>query len=339
MSIGSNIKKYRLKIGLTQKQLADKIDKSKSSIEKYESDKTEVPLNVLEEIAEALNTNVNSILYSSFNEWLDAQPIDLQISINFMDPKDYEILVDSFDKSIYEEEFNKSIDNIYFKGNINDMVKYIVNEKSVRADDRYYMYALLMSGEVEVSDDMEETFELLKSKLIYANVEEGEERRITLELNVKSEIILDNVYDFLSKKITMKDLMNSVPKDDRNYLYLLWSTGLLRRLTYLSPAPDLYNTFKLTFDVSIIETISIHNIKSMLTLKKLTEFDDGLITKQELFEQTVKEDKHILESLFKNDLINKLFKVSLFPKMLITFNAKRLTDYEIKEINRINNEK
>lgn len=54
-TIGNNIKKYRQKKGLTQKQLASLIGKAESSIQKYESGKVEVPRKVLFNIANQLD--------------------------------------------------------------------------------------------------------------------------------------------------------------------------------------------------------------------------------------------------------------------------------------------
>ena len=46
--IGETIKKYRKRSKITQKQLAIMIDKSESTIQKYESGEVEAPLSVLE---------------------------------------------------------------------------------------------------------------------------------------------------------------------------------------------------------------------------------------------------------------------------------------------------
>ena len=54
MSIGSNIKKYRKYAHLTQIQLAQKINKSESTIQKYEANNVKPDFSVLDDIAEAL---------------------------------------------------------------------------------------------------------------------------------------------------------------------------------------------------------------------------------------------------------------------------------------------
>lgn len=55
MSIGSNIKKLRIEKNISQQSLASLIKKSKSSVEKYESGKTNIPIDVLGDIARALD--------------------------------------------------------------------------------------------------------------------------------------------------------------------------------------------------------------------------------------------------------------------------------------------
>ena len=54
-TIGNNIKSYRQKKGITQKQLASLIGKTESSIQKYEAGKVEIPRNVLFKIAKQLD--------------------------------------------------------------------------------------------------------------------------------------------------------------------------------------------------------------------------------------------------------------------------------------------
>lgn len=64
--IGKKIKLFR-KGKMTQKELAQKIDKTESSIRKYEKGLVTIPLNVLEEIASALNVNCVDLM--GFEYW------------------------------------------------------------------------------------------------------------------------------------------------------------------------------------------------------------------------------------------------------------------------------
>lgn len=60
--IGQNIKAYRKYRRLTQEQLAKSIDRTVSSIQKYESGETEVPRSILERIAGVLNCRITELL-------------------------------------------------------------------------------------------------------------------------------------------------------------------------------------------------------------------------------------------------------------------------------------
>lgn len=57
MNIGDNIKKFRLQKGMTQKELADKIDRSLRMLQKYESGDVEPSIEVLNEIANILGAD------------------------------------------------------------------------------------------------------------------------------------------------------------------------------------------------------------------------------------------------------------------------------------------
>lgn len=61
-AIGEAIKKYRKKAQITQKQLAKMIEKSESTIQKYESGEVEAPLSVLEQISYCLKLDVIELL-------------------------------------------------------------------------------------------------------------------------------------------------------------------------------------------------------------------------------------------------------------------------------------
>lgn len=63
MSIGENIKKYRKEKGLTQKELADKIGKDFSTVQKYELNISQPPIDVLNRIADTLDIDVSKLFY------------------------------------------------------------------------------------------------------------------------------------------------------------------------------------------------------------------------------------------------------------------------------------
>ena len=63
--IGTQIKNYRKRKNLTQKDLALMIGKTVSSVQKYECGSTEIPTSVLEEIADVLGMDITSLLFVS----------------------------------------------------------------------------------------------------------------------------------------------------------------------------------------------------------------------------------------------------------------------------------
>lgn len=60
--IGLRIKSLRNKNSMTQEELAKKIDKTESSIRKYEKGLVEIPLSVLQEIANTFNVNISHLI-------------------------------------------------------------------------------------------------------------------------------------------------------------------------------------------------------------------------------------------------------------------------------------
>lgn len=60
--IGKNIYMYRKAKRLTQKQLADLIDRAESTIQKYEKGDIEIPNSVLQSLATALDVTYNNLV-------------------------------------------------------------------------------------------------------------------------------------------------------------------------------------------------------------------------------------------------------------------------------------
>jgi transcriptional regulator with XRE-family HTH domain len=59
---GNRIKELRLRRKLTQKELAERINKSKAAISSYESDNQVPPVDVLISIANVLNTSLDDLV-------------------------------------------------------------------------------------------------------------------------------------------------------------------------------------------------------------------------------------------------------------------------------------
>lgn len=102
MNLGESIKKYRKEKKITQKQLAEKINKNIRTIQKYESGEIEVPLENKVKIAKALEIPLNK-LYPPTGE-----------TINEL----IKILPSPDDDLSPEEWTKKSIDVIEFSGKI-----------------------------------------------------------------------------------------------------------------------------------------------------------------------------------------------------------------------------
>lgn len=64
MSIGNNIKKFRNKKGLSQELLAEMLHVSQATLSNIESDKSVPDVILLQQIADALDTNINDLLDS-----------------------------------------------------------------------------------------------------------------------------------------------------------------------------------------------------------------------------------------------------------------------------------
>lgn len=63
MSIGENIKKYRKEKGLTQRELADKLNIATNSLSRYEIGERRPPIDMIEKIAEILNITPIQLMY------------------------------------------------------------------------------------------------------------------------------------------------------------------------------------------------------------------------------------------------------------------------------------
>lgn len=68
MKVGSNIKAYREKMGLTQKQLAERLFISPQAISRYEKDEVEPNLDMLEKMAEVFDCKLDDLIYGQKEE-------------------------------------------------------------------------------------------------------------------------------------------------------------------------------------------------------------------------------------------------------------------------------
>lgn len=101
--LGAEIKKIRQSQKLTQKELGELIGKTESSVQKYESGATEIPMSVLGNIAEALGTDIIDFVDTrsaidlmnsrdiAFDKYLKALGFEITVSDNDPNHQDYVI--------------------------------------------------------------------------------------------------------------------------------------------------------------------------------------------------------------------------------------------------------
>lgn len=103
-TIGDRIKKYRKNLNWTQQQLADKLKKSKSTIQKYESNSVKLNSDVMNSLCKVLNIDLLQLLYGEKIEdrcnfdWQDLNENKVEGYINFVDEVILTRLIDSCSK-------------------------------------------------------------------------------------------------------------------------------------------------------------------------------------------------------------------------------------------------
>jgi transcriptional regulator with XRE-family HTH domain len=185
LSIGENIKKYRNLVGLTQKELGEKIGKTTSSIRKYEADKTEIPRSVLEKISEVLEVHIDYLLHATFEEWIASLPLDMQEYITTMNPEEYYRLEYNFNKNLVE------YDGVVLES----------KELNIREKNLYKNY-------------VKDIGEKLNSIIAYVQLS------ITLEdkVNLDSETLQELKRFILYKDMTKQDLIGNISDKDKEII-------------------------------------------------------------------------------------------------------------------------
>ncbi len=80
MTVGENIKAYRKKQGLTQKQLGDRCNLSEAMIRQYELGIRNPKIETIRKIANGLNICMNALLEDSWAEYVDLITEDFVLS-------------------------------------------------------------------------------------------------------------------------------------------------------------------------------------------------------------------------------------------------------------------
>ena len=109
-----NLKKARIKLGLTQVQLADRLNISPSTIGMYEQGRREPDIKLLQKICESLNISADELLNVKINNIIKTAELDKIIKqmINFIKNQD----VVTFNNAVLSKDKKSLI--IFFLGQL-----------------------------------------------------------------------------------------------------------------------------------------------------------------------------------------------------------------------------
>ena len=80
ITLGKKIKEYRLKRGMTQEEMTDKLLSKKSTVSEYENDKIDIKISVLREIAKILGVPLSRFLCES-DEYIDDEVMQMAMAL------------------------------------------------------------------------------------------------------------------------------------------------------------------------------------------------------------------------------------------------------------------
>lgn len=86
-TLGQKIREYRLKRGMTQEELAEKLLSSKSTISEYENDKIDVKISILREIAKVLGAPLSHFLSEEYDD-IDDEVMQMAMALNQIKSKE-----------------------------------------------------------------------------------------------------------------------------------------------------------------------------------------------------------------------------------------------------------
>ena len=107
MSLGTNIKSLRLFRGLSQRKLAEKLDKSVNTVANWEKDLSSPDLKTAKDICDVLNVTPNELLGYEVNQEYAEYIIELETSKDIVEElhKQYEKIGKQLDA--YTKKFGK----------------------------------------------------------------------------------------------------------------------------------------------------------------------------------------------------------------------------------------
>ena len=86
-TLGQKIREYRLKRGMTQETLAEKLFSRKSTVSEYENDKIDMKISILREIAKVLGTPLPHLL-SEEDDDIDDEVMQMAMALNQIKSKE-----------------------------------------------------------------------------------------------------------------------------------------------------------------------------------------------------------------------------------------------------------
>lgn len=101
MKLGENIRKYRKELGLTQEELAKRVDAIQTDIHRWEAGKVTPSIESLKKLAKALNVSVDSFLFTEREKKhlkiADKEFLDKLIDIDKLSPADRTTIANMID--------------------------------------------------------------------------------------------------------------------------------------------------------------------------------------------------------------------------------------------------
>lgn len=100
----TNIKKYRKKSGMTQKQVADKLNITQTGYGKYELNKSEPDIKTLKQLSRIFNTTIDNLVGNyvnetiTINELTKVEQITIKKLFELQNEEDYKIIYDIIDE-------------------------------------------------------------------------------------------------------------------------------------------------------------------------------------------------------------------------------------------------
>ena len=79
-TLGKKIKECRLRRGMTQEEMADKLLSKKSTVSEYENDKIDIKISVLREIAKILGVPLSHFFCES-DEYIDDEVMQMAMAL------------------------------------------------------------------------------------------------------------------------------------------------------------------------------------------------------------------------------------------------------------------